>query len=134
METSKSDYKVNVLFLYRFYCILKAANTWLSLVLSLFILFLCLGQQVLVYYVGLLASQFSKVLVDQDFEGFKHVLFRGLALTASVSFVNSLVQYAYQTLYLHWRQKMCFALHKLYFAQYNYYHINNCFTSSTTGK
>ena len=133
VKTSKADYKVNILFLYRFFYILKTANSWLSVILALLILFLCLGQQILVYYVGLLASQFSKVLVDQDSDGFKHVLFRALALTVGVSFANSFVQYAYQTLYLHWRQKMCFKLHKLYFTRYNYYHINNCSTSSPAG-
>ncbi|XP_063713222.1 lysosomal cobalamin transporter ABCD4-like [Symsagittifera roscoffensis] len=125
----KSHYKINLLFFARFFEILRLSNGYLSFILSSFILLISILQQILVYYVGLLASKFTKTLVDQDFPAFKQVLCQALALMSAISVVNAVVQYASSMLYVHWRQNMCKHLHKLYFSGFNYFHINSTLSS-----
>merc|ERR1712226_1685196 len=117
------------LFFARFFEVLRLANGSLSLILSLFILLVSILQQILVYYVGLLASKFTKTLVDQNFADFKSVLWEALIEMTAVSVINAIVIYAGSILYVHWRQNMCKHLHKIYFTGFNFFHINSTLSS-----
>ena len=129
LSPKKSHYKINLLFFARFFEVLRLSNGVLSLTLSLFILLVSILQQILVYYVGLLASKFTKTLVDQNFSDFQGVLWQALVQMTAVSVVNAVVIYASSILYVHWRQNMCKHLHKIYFTGFNYFHINSTLSS-----
>ncbi|XP_013772980.1 ATP-binding cassette sub-family D member 4-like [Limulus polyphemus] len=96
--------------------------------LFLFLLFLALVEEFVVYRVGLITSEYYKTLGEKNWAGFWLHTVKAVSLIFAISFVKSSREYTASVLYVSWRQLLTQELQKLYFAGFNYYKINvvNC--------
>jgi ATP-binding cassette subfamily D (ALD) protein 4 len=99
----------------------------------LFLIFLILinqiGLQFIIYYVGLIPSEFyvelSKSPKERDFPLFLWLVFRALAYAILNAFLKSLSSFLSSILYVKWRMRLVLYLHSFYFTQQRYYHLLN---------
>lgn len=121
------SYGLDFLFLKRFANILRILfPEVLSKISALFLLLLVVaaGEQVAVYFVGLIPSNFYHVLPAKDWQGFWETLFQSLLYIVLVASIKSGKQYISSILYIHWRESLTMHIHREYFQNDNYYQIN----------
>ncbi|KAK3802731.1 hypothetical protein RRG08_001993 [Elysia crispata] len=95
-----------------------------SVWLTIFLVLLCLLEQVVIYYVGLVPSKYSKIFLDKDkSQFFKHTLYAVGLILAEV-FILSTKTYVGSVLYITWRGNLCRVLHDIYFKDILYYQLN----------
>ncbi|CAF1365325.1 unnamed protein product [Adineta steineri] len=97
------------------------------LILILLILLNETGLQFIIYYVGLIPSQFyvqlGKSPNERDFKLFRWLVIRAFAFVILNAFLKSLSTLLSSILYVKWRTRLVLYLHSLYFTQQRYYHL-----------
>ncbi|XP_068198130.1 lysosomal cobalamin transporter ABCD4 isoform X2 [Antennarius striatus] len=88
------------------------------------LLVVTLAEQLIIYQVGVLPSQFYNVLADKDDSGFKSLVGKAMVLILVNSTLKSLDQYICNQMYVRWRKTLTESLHTAYFQGRVYYTIN----------
>ncbi|XP_056150311.1 ATP-binding cassette sub-family D member 4 [Lampris incognitus] len=83
-----------------------------------------LTEQLLVFQVGILPSQFYKVLADKDYAAFRNLVGLAVMLIVVNSTLKSLDQYICSQMYVGWRRTLTESLHAAYFQGRVYYTLN----------
>ncbi|XP_076151398.1 lysosomal cobalamin transporter ABCD4 isoform X1 [Alosa pseudoharengus] len=81
-------------------------------------------EQLVIYQVGVIPSQFYNVLSEKNFETFKSLALFAILLILMNSSLKSLDQYICNRLYVNWRNSLTECLHKEYFHGRVYYTLN----------
>ncbi|XP_070578295.1 lysosomal cobalamin transporter ABCD4-like [Ptychodera flava] len=126
-RSSAKSYKCDWLFVKRFWRICKIIFPRVkssSFFLFMLLLVVALTEQFIVYWVGLIPSQYYAVLGEKDHEGFKILVPRSLFLIVAVATAKSANQYLCDVLYIFWRHYLTRLLHKKYFQKFIYYQLN----------
>lgn len=122
-----SSQGLNILFLCRFWSCLKImfpsclSKTFL---LSILLLGLLLGEQMLIYNIGLIPSQFYEVLSSRDEQGFHSLIIVSLCLLITGALGKSLIQYIANLSYVKWRGLLTSHLHRAYLKRNVLYDMN----------
>uniref|UniRef100_A0A5F8H551 ATP binding cassette subfamily D member 4 n=1 Tax=Monodelphis domestica TaxID=13616 RepID=A0A5F8H551_MONDO len=92
----------------------------------MFLTLLCvtLLEQLVIYQVGLIPSQYYGVLGNKDLDGFKSLTSLALFLIVLNSTLKSFDQFICNLLYVNWRKDLTEYLHCLYFRGRIYYTLN----------
>ncbi|XP_074091831.1 lysosomal cobalamin transporter ABCD4 isoform X2 [Macrotis lagotis] len=92
----------------------------------MFLTLLCvtLLEQLVIYQVGLIPSQYYGVLGNKDLDGFKKLTCLALVLIVVNSTLKSFDQFICNLLYVSWRKELTEHLHCLYFRGRIYYTLN----------
>lgn len=123
VKRPKLDWK----FLQRFYSILKILfPSWSNQNVRMFMTLLgvTLSVQLVIYQVGLIPSQFYRVLSERSYGKFKDLVVFAVVLILINSTLKSLDQYICSLLYVRWRKTLTEDLHHLYFKGRVYYTLN----------
>lgn len=88
------------------------------------LLCVALLEQLVIYQVGLIPSQYYGVLGNKDLDGFKALTFLAVALIVLNSTLKSFDQFTCNLLYVSWRKDLTEHLHQLYFRARVYYTLN----------
>ncbi|XP_024897828.1 ATP-binding cassette sub-family D member 4 isoform X3 [Pteropus alecto] len=81
-------------------------------------------EQLVIYQVGLIPSQYYGVLGNKDLDGFKTLTFLAVTLIVLNSMLKSFDQFTCNLLYVSWRKDLTKHLHRLYFRGRVYYTVN----------
>ncbi|XP_023238099.1 ATP-binding cassette sub-family D member 4-like, partial [Centruroides sculpturatus] len=95
-----------------------------SLIIFIFLIVTALGEQYVVYNVGIITSEYYKVLGEKDLNGFWTHSVKSLAIIICVSLIISTKDYLISVLYVIWRQLLTQHLQKEYMHSNNYYKLN----------
>uniref|UniRef100_A0A4W2D6J2 ATP binding cassette subfamily D member 4 n=1 Tax=Bos indicus x Bos taurus TaxID=30522 RepID=A0A4W2D6J2_BOBOX len=82
------------------------------------------AEQLVIYQVGLIPSQYFGVLGNKDLNGFKTLTFLSVVLIVLQSMLKSFDQFTCNLLYVSWRKDLTEHLHRLYFRGRVYYTLN----------
>ncbi|XP_004837262.1 ATP-binding cassette sub-family D member 4 isoform X2 [Heterocephalus glaber] len=119
--------KLDLQFLQRFLRIQKVLfPSWSSQNVLMFLTLLCVAllEQLVIYQVGLVPSQYYGVLGNKDLDGFKALTFLAVVLIVLNSTLKSFDQFISSLLYVSWRKDLTEHLHRLYFRARVYYTLN----------
>uniref|UniRef100_A0A8C9A7U8 Lysosomal cobalamin transporter ABCD4 n=1 Tax=Prolemur simus TaxID=1328070 RepID=A0A8C9A7U8_PROSS len=119
--------RLDLQFLQRFLQIQKVLfPSWSSQNALMFLTLLCvtLLEQLVIYQVGLIPSQYYGVLGNKDLDGFKKLTFLAVVLIVLNSTLKSFDQFTCNLLYVSWRKDLTEHLHRLYFRGRVYYTLN----------
>ncbi|KAM6954002.1 lysosomal cobalamin transporter ABCD4 [Aplochiton taeniatus] len=119
----KLDWK----FVQRFCSILRVLfPSWSNQNVLMFVTLLCvtLAEQLIIYQVGVIPSQFYKVLSEKDYAEFRNLVGLALVLILLNSTLKSLDQYICSQMYVNWRKTLSESLHTAYFQGRVYYTLN----------
>nr|XP_058149058.1 lysosomal cobalamin transporter ABCD4 isoform X1 [Dasypus novemcinctus] len=119
--------RLDLQFLQRFLQIQKVLfPSWSSQNALMFLTLLCvtLLEQLVIYQVGLIPSQYYGVLGNKDLDGFKSLTFLAVVLIILNSTLKSFDQFTCNLLYVSWRKDLTEHLHHLYFRGRVYYTLN----------
>ncbi|XP_046503699.1 lysosomal cobalamin transporter ABCD4 isoform X2 [Equus quagga] len=119
--------KLDLQFLQRFLQIQKVLFPfWSSQNALMFLTLLCVAllEQLVIYQVGLIPSQYYGVLGNKDLDGFKTLTFLAVVLIVLNSMLKSFDQFICNLLYVSWRKDLTEHLHHLYFQGRVYYTLN----------
>ncbi|XP_049626496.1 lysosomal cobalamin transporter ABCD4 isoform X1 [Suncus etruscus] len=119
--------RLDLLFLQRFLQIQKVLfPSWSSQNVLMFLTLLCVAllEQLVVYQVGLIPSQYYGVLGSKDLAGFKSLTLLAVTLIVLNSMLKSFDQFTCNLLYVSWRKDLTEHLHRLYFRGRVYYTLN----------
>lgn len=81
-------------------------------------------EQLVIYQVGLIPSQYYGVLGNKDLDGFKALTLLAVTLIVLNSTLKSFDQFTCNLLYVSWRKDLTEHLHHLYFRARVYYTLN----------
>ncbi|XP_004682122.1 PREDICTED: ATP-binding cassette sub-family D member 4 [Condylura cristata] len=126
-EGSGSRPRLDLQFLQRFLQIQKVLfPSWPSQNALMFLTLLCVAllEQLVIYQVGLIPSQYYGVLGNKDLDGFKTLTFLAVVLIVLNSMLKSFDQFTCNLLYVSWRKALTEHLHRLYFRGRVYYTLN----------
>nr|XP_033706746.1 ATP-binding cassette sub-family D member 4 isoform X6 [Tursiops truncatus] len=100
--------------------------SWSSQNALMFLTLLCVAllEQLVIYRVGLIPSQYFGVLGNKDLNGFKTLTFLAVVLIVLNSMLKSFDQFTCNLLYVSWRKDLTEHLHRLYFRGRVYYTLN----------
>ena len=88
-----------------------------------------IGLQFVIYFVGLLPSQFyvelSKTPDQRNFSLFRRLVIRSFGLVILNAVLKSLSTFFSSVLYVKWRMRLVLYLHSIYFTKQRYYHLLN---------
>ncbi|XP_060031449.1 lysosomal cobalamin transporter ABCD4 isoform X2 [Erinaceus europaeus] len=119
--------RLDVQFLKRFLQIQRVLfPSWSSQNALMFLTLLCVAllEQLVIYQVGLIPSQYYGVLGNKDLDGFKSLTFLAVVLIVLNSMLKSFDQFTCNLLYVSWRKDLTEHLHQLYFRGRVYYTLN----------
>ncbi|XP_074146135.1 LOW QUALITY PROTEIN: lysosomal cobalamin transporter ABCD4 [Sminthopsis crassicaudata] len=119
--------RVDLLFLQRFLkiqSILFPSFSSQNALMFLTLLCVTLLEQLVIYQVGLIPSQYYGVLGNKDLDGFKTLTCLALVLIVVNSTLKSFDQFICNLLYVSWRKNLTEHLHCLYFRGRIYYTLN----------
>ncbi|XP_008565743.1 PREDICTED: ATP-binding cassette sub-family D member 4 [Galeopterus variegatus] len=119
--------KLDLQFLQRFLKIQKVLfPSWSSQNALMFMTLLCVAllEQLVIYQVGLIPSQYYGVLGNKDLAGFKALTLLAVLLIVLNSMLKSFDQFTCNLLYVSWRKDLTEHLHRLYFRGRVYYTLN----------
>ena len=120
-------YSLGLLFVKRFYRCNKIIFPRLfckPTILFALLLIASLCQQFIIYNVGLIPSRFFKVLGSKDSKAFKPLIFTAIYFIVAIALANSAVKFISGILYVQWRDALTSKLHKKYFFQETFFHVN----------
>ncbi|KAK6297810.1 hypothetical protein J4Q44_G00323930 [Coregonus suidteri] len=83
-----------------------------------------LTEQLIIYQVGVIPSQFYEVLSDKDYGAFKNLAGLAFLLILLNSTLNSVDQYICSVMSVSWRKSLTESLHRAYFQGRVYYSLN----------
>ncbi|KAM6074939.1 lysosomal cobalamin transporter ABCD4 isoform 2-T2 [Chlamydotis macqueenii] len=115
------------LFLRRFLRLLAVLFPgWPSPSALMFLTLLCVAllEQLVIYQVGLIPSQYYEVLGNKDFSGFKTLTAVALALIVVNSTLKTFDQFICNVMYVSWRKSLTEYLHGCYFKGQVYYSLH----------
>ncbi|XP_055662995.1 lysosomal cobalamin transporter ABCD4 isoform X2 [Falco peregrinus] len=95
-----------------------------SALMFLTLLGVALLEQLVIYRVGVIPSQYYEVLGNKDFSGFKWLTALALALIVVNSTLKSFDQFICNMMYLNWRKSLTEYLHSCYFQGQVYYSLH----------
>jgi len=99
------------------------------IILILLILLNESALQFVIYFVGLLPSEFytslSKPVDQRDYSAFHWLIVRSFTLVCFNAFLKSFSVFLSTLLYVKWRTRLVLYLHSFYFTQQRYYHLAN---------
>ncbi|EMP30716.1 ATP-binding cassette sub-family D member 4, partial [Chelonia mydas] len=95
-----------------------------NVLMFLTLLSIALLEQLVVYQVGLIPSQYYRVLGSKDFSGFKTLTAIAAILIVLNSTLKSLDQFICNLMYVSWRKTLTEYLHGYYFQGQVYYTLN----------
>ncbi|KAM9147601.1 lysosomal cobalamin transporter ABCD4 isoform 3-T3 [Pangshura tecta] len=95
-----------------------------NVLMFLTLLSITLLEQLVIYQVGLIPSQYYGVLGSKDFSGFKTVTTIAVILIIFNSTLKSLDQFICNLMYVSWRKTLTEYLHSYYFQGQVYYTLN----------
>ncbi|XP_061467713.1 lysosomal cobalamin transporter ABCD4 isoform X4 [Rhineura floridana] len=98
----------------------SSKNTLMFLTL----LIVALLEQLVIYQVGLIPSQYYRVLGNKDFHGFQTVTAVALIFIILISMLKSFDQFICSLMYVSWRKTLTEYLHGYYFQGQVYYTLN----------
>lgn len=105
-------------------------------VFIILILLVSIGLEFVIYYVGLLPSEFyvelKKKADERDRSIFRNLVFRSFLLVIIDAFLTALVKLLSSILYIRWRTRIVLYLHSFYFTDQRYYHLINTTQSTKT--
>uniref|UniRef100_A0A8D0HCL1 ATP binding cassette subfamily D member 4 n=1 Tax=Sphenodon punctatus TaxID=8508 RepID=A0A8D0HCL1_SPHPU len=81
-------------------------------------------EQLVIYQVGVIPSQYYEVLGNKDFSGFKNLTAVALCLIVLNSMLKSFDQFICNLMYVRWRKTLTEYLHRYYFQGQVYYTLN----------
>ncbi|XP_007939612.2 lysosomal cobalamin transporter ABCD4 [Orycteropus afer afer] len=119
--------RLDLQFLQRFLKIQKILfPSWSSQSTLMFLTLLCVAllEQLIVYQVGLIPSQYYRVLGNKALDEFKSLTFLAAVLIVLNSTLKSFDQFTCNLLYVSWRKDLTEHLHRLYFRGRVYYTLN----------
>ncbi|XP_057588775.1 lysosomal cobalamin transporter ABCD4 isoform X3 [Hippopotamus amphibius kiboko] len=119
--------RLDLQFLQRFLQIQKVLfPSWSSQNALMFLTLLCVAllEQLVIYRVGLIPSQYFGVLGNKDLKGFKTLTFLAVVLIILNAMLKSFDQFTCNLLYVSWRKDLTEHLHHLYFRGRVYYTLN----------
>ncbi|XP_037688234.1 lysosomal cobalamin transporter ABCD4 isoform X1 [Choloepus didactylus] len=119
--------RLDLQFLQRFLRIQKVLfPSWSSQNALMFLTLLCVAllEQLVIYQIGLLPSQYYGVLGNRDLDGFKSLTFLAVVFIILNSTLKSFDQFTCNLLYVSWRKNLTEHLHRLYFRGRVYYTLN----------
>ncbi|XP_076979158.1 lysosomal cobalamin transporter ABCD4 isoform X2 [Tamandua tetradactyla] len=119
--------KLDLQFLLRFLQIQKVlfrSSSSQNFLMFLTLLCVALLEQLVIYQVGLIPSQYYGVLGNKDLDGFKRLTFLAIVLIILNSTLKSFDQFTCNLLYVSWRKDLTEHLHHLYFRGRVYYTLN----------
>lgn len=119
--------KLDLQFLRRFLQVLVILfPNWTSqnVLMFLTLLFVALFEQLIIYQVGVLPSQYYQILGNKDLTGFKSLTFIAVILIIINSTLKSFDQFISNLIYVNWRKNLTEYLHGLYFSGRAYYILN----------
>ncbi|XP_033258604.1 lysosomal cobalamin transporter ABCD4 isoform X4 [Orcinus orca] len=119
--------RLDLQFFQRFLQIQKVLfPSWSSQNALMFLTLLCVAllEQLVIYRVGLIPSQYFGVLGNKDLNGFKTLTFLAVVLIVLNSMLKSFDQFTCNLLYVSWRKDLTEHLHRLYFRGRVYYTLN----------
>ncbi|XP_006884745.1 PREDICTED: ATP-binding cassette sub-family D member 4 [Elephantulus edwardii] len=119
--------RLDLQFLQRFLQIQKVLfPTWSSQNVLMFLTLLCVAllEQLIIYQVGLIPSQYYRVLGNKDLGEFKSLTILAVVLIVLNSTLKSFDQFTCNLLYVSWRKDLTEHLHRLYFRGRVYYTLN----------
>uniref|UniRef100_A0A4X1THT1 ATP binding cassette subfamily D member 4 n=1 Tax=Sus scrofa TaxID=9823 RepID=A0A4X1THT1_PIG len=119
--------RLDLQFLQRFLQIQKVLfPAWSSQNALMFLTLVCVAllEQLVIYRVGLIPSQYFGVLGSKDLSGFKTLTFLAVTLIILNSMLKSFNQFISSLLYVSWRKDLTEHLHHLYFRGRVYYTLN----------
>lgn len=119
--------RLDLRFLQRFLRIQKVLfPSWSAQNVLMFLTLLCVAllEQLVIYQVGLIPSQYYGVLGSKDLDGFKALTFLAVVLIVVNSSLKSFDQFTCKLLYVSWRKDLTEHLHRLYFRGRVYYTLN----------
>ncbi|KAG7265271.1 hypothetical protein CRUP_020517 [Coryphaenoides rupestris] len=123
----KKRFQLDWRFLQRFLSIQKVLfPSWTSQSVLMFgtLLVVTLTEQLIIYQVGVLPSQFYMVLADKDYAAFRSLVSLAMVLILLNSTMKSLDQYICNLMYVGWRRTLTESLHADYFRGRVYYTLN----------
>ncbi|XP_074852892.1 lysosomal cobalamin transporter ABCD4 isoform X2 [Carettochelys insculpta] len=95
-----------------------------NVLMFLTLLSIALLEQLVIYQVGLIPSQYYRVLGSKDFSGFKSLTAIAVILIIINSTLKSLDQFICNLMYVNWRKTLTEYLHGYYFQGQVYYTLN----------
>jgi ABC-type uncharacterized transport system fused permease/ATPase subunit len=84
-----------------------------------------IALEFVIYQVGLLSGKFFKVLTGRDVSGFTSLAIFAIALIIINSSMKSFNDFLARLLQIVWRKQITLKLHDLYFANKNFYYVQN---------
>ncbi|XP_064005609.1 lysosomal cobalamin transporter ABCD4 isoform X4 [Pogoniulus pusillus] len=99
---------------------------WPSPSALMFLTLLCVAllEQLIIYQVGVIPSQYYEVLGNKDFSGFKTLTAIALTLIVVNSTLKSFDQFICNMMYVTWRKSLTEYLHSCYFQGQVYYNLH----------
>ncbi|KAM9653195.1 lysosomal cobalamin transporter ABCD4 isoform 10-T10 [Morphnus guianensis] len=99
---------------------------WPSPGALMFLTLLCVAllEQLVIYQVGVIPSQYYEVLGNKDFSGFKTLTAVALTLIVANSTLKSFDQFICNMMYVSWRKSLTEYLHSCYFQGQVYYSLH----------
>uniref|UniRef100_A0A8B9QD24 ATP binding cassette subfamily D member 4 n=1 Tax=Apteryx owenii TaxID=8824 RepID=A0A8B9QD24_APTOW len=99
---------------------------WPSPNVLMFLTLLCVAllEQLVIYQVGVIPSQYYEVLGNKDFSGFKTLTAIALTLIVVNSTLKSFDQFICNRMYVSWRKSLTEYLHSCYFQGQVYYSLH----------
>ncbi|XP_022086859.1 ATP-binding cassette sub-family D member 4-like [Acanthaster planci] len=126
-DSKAKKYRVDLLFIKRlagifriFFPSLRSAH----LALFLLLLLVSVGAEVAIYYVGLIPSEYNKVLPVKNLGGFIETTWKSMLYICLIALILSARTYISKMLYIHWREALSLFIHKLYFKNFHFYQLN----------
>ncbi|XP_047915775.1 lysosomal cobalamin transporter ABCD4 isoform X3 [Anser cygnoides] len=119
--------QLDVVFLRRFLRIQAVLfPQWPSRNALMFLTLLCVAllEQLVIYQVGVIPSQYYEVLGNKDFSGFKALTAIALTLIVVNSTLKSFDQFICNLMYVSWRKSLTEYLHRCYFQGQVYYSLH----------
>lgn len=98
-------------------------NRW-SIIIFVFLIIVALVEQYIVYNIGIITSEYYKILGEKNLNGFWAHSIRSVAIIICISLIISTKQYLSSVLYAIWRQLLTGHLQKQYMHSNNYYKVN----------
>ncbi|GAB1609739.1 ATP-binding cassette sub-family D member 4-like isoform X2 [Argonauta hians] len=127
IQHSPEKFKFDFLFVKRFlklFSYMFPSFFSLPACLCLFLLLLSILEQYVIYKIGLIPSQYYKILGDKDSLAFRNTTIQAFIIIIVQAFLSSTVQYVVSVLHIQWRNNLTLTLHKEYFTDVLYFYIN----------
>lgn len=108
----------------------------MSTCLFLLLVITTVGVEFVVYKVGLLSGQYYSVLQNKNLPGFRDLSLLSVGFIVLNALMRSLIAFLANLLSIVWRKYLTLSLHKVYFANKNFYYLQQLYdlkSSSVSG-